>query len=172
VSLELASTVELMTAYRTAPHIDYLETRERACRNLVHCLTEGIRPVRAWVRIPVMLPGEKTSTRIEPAQSIYASIPDSEGRDGVLDASIWVGYAWADEPRSAATPLAYRTDERAGTEEAARVAQAWWDARHDFAFCAPTDPPEWSIKAALDSGVRPFFVSVSGDNPTGGGSDD
>jgi microcystin degradation protein MlrC len=172
VSRELAGTVELLTAYRTAPHIDYVETRERAVRTLVHCLVEGVRPVRAWVRVPVLLPGEKTSTRVEPAKSIYATLADAERRDGVLDASLWVGYAWADEPRSAATVLVSGTQRPAVEAEAARLARAWWDARDDFEFCAPAGSADWCIAQAFGSDRRPFFVSDSGDNPTAGGSND
>lgn len=172
VSEELAKTVELITAYRTAPHIDYVETRERAVRNLARCLTDGIRPVRAWIKVPVMLPGEKTSTRVEPAQSIYASLPESEAKDGVIDASLLVGYAWADEHRSAATVVVYGTDEAVVTQEASRIAQDWWDVREQFEFCAPSGQAGWAIQQAFDSSERPFFISDSGDNPTAGGSND
>jgi microcystin degradation protein MlrC len=172
VSEELARNVQLITAYRTAPHIDYVETRERAVRNLARCLTENIRPVRAWIKVPVMLPGEKTSTRVEPAQSIYASLPESEAMDGVIDASLLVGYAWADEHRSAATVIVYGTDEAVVTREAERIAQAWWDVREQFEFCAPSGQADWAIQQAFDSTERPFFISDSGDNPTAGGSND
>lgn len=172
VSRELAATVDLLTAFRTAPHIDYAETRERAVRNLVRCLTDGIRPVRAWVRVPLLLPGEKTSTRVEPARSIYAMLPEIERQPGILDASLWVGYAWADEPRSAATVLVSGTDREAVAAHAERLARAWWDVRHQFEFCAPTGPADWCVAQAFESDQRPFFISDSGDNPTGGGSND
>ncbi|MGW5366223.1 M81 family metallopeptidase [Actinopolymorpha pittospori] len=172
VSADLAGNVDLLTAYRTAPHIDYVETRERAVRNLVHCLVEDITPVRAWVRVPVLLPGEKTSTRVEPAQSIYATLEPTERLPGVLDASLWVGYAWADEPRSAATVLVSGTDTDTVRAEAERIARAWWDARHDFEFCAPAGQADWCVAQAFESSQRPFFISDSGDNPTAGGSND
>jgi microcystin degradation protein MlrC len=35
VSRRLAETVDLLTTYRTAPHVDWQETKERAARNLV-----------------------------------------------------------------------------------------------------------------------------------------
>lgn len=172
VSPALAETVELLTAFRTAPHIDYAETRERAVRNLVRCLTEEIRPVRARVRVPVMLPGEKTSTRVEPARSVYSMIPEIEAMEGVIDASLWVGYAWADEARSAATVFVHGTDETVVRREAERLARAWWDVRDDFEFCAPAGQADWCIQQAFDSTERPFFISDSGDNPTAGGSND
>jgi microcystin degradation protein MlrC len=172
VSEALFRSVDILTCYRTAPHIDYAETQERACRDLAYYLTEGIRPVRALVRVPVLLPGEMTSTRLEPAASIYASLADDQHPDGVRDASLWVGYAWADEPRSAAAVVVHGTDEEAVRAEAMRVAMAWFDARSDFVFCAPADEPDSCIERALASPDRPFFVSDSGDNPTAGGSDD
>ena len=68
VSRELAHQTDLITCYRTAPHVDVFETKERACRNLIELLDRGSRrPLKAWVPIPVLLPGEQTSTRVEPA---------------------------------------------------------------------------------------------------------
>ena len=82
-----------------------LQTREKACANLLHCLDNGIRPLRAWVRIPVILPGERTSTMVEPGRSVYASLQESDSVPSILDASLWVGYVWADEPRSSGCAL-------------------------------------------------------------------
>ncbi len=172
VSADLAVQLDLLTAFRTAPHIDYVETRERAVRNLATCLVNETRPVRAWVRVPVLLPGEKTSTRVEPAQSIYADLERIEQQPGIIDAAIWVGYAWADEPRSAATVVVSGTDEAAVTAEAEGLARRWWDARDGFEFCAPAGQADWAIAEAFASNARPFFVSDSGDNPTAGGSGD
>jgi len=75
VSRELVHQTDLITCYRTAPHVDVVETRERACRNLVEMLAKGTkRPFKAWIPVPVLLPGEQTSTRLEPAKhSVYSS---------------------------------------------------------------------------------------------------
>jgi microcystin degradation protein MlrC len=43
VSEQIMRELDLLTAYRTAPHTDMEETRERAVRLLVNCLREGIR---------------------------------------------------------------------------------------------------------------------------------
>ena len=110
VSARLVELVDMFTAYRLAPHDDVLETREKACANLLHCLDHKIRPVRGWVRIPVILPGERTSTLVEPGKSVYASLQESDPVPGILDASLWVGYVWADEPRSSATVVVTGTD--------------------------------------------------------------
>ena len=76
VSHALFEGCDLLTCYRMAPHEDALESRERAARNLVDRLVAGApKPVKALVHVPILLPGEKTSTRIEPAKSLYGRIP-------------------------------------------------------------------------------------------------
>jgi microcystin degradation protein MlrC len=172
VSRDLAETVDLITCFRMAPHEDAWETRERAAANLVNRLRDGGKPAKAWVTIPVLLPGEKTSTRLEPAKGLYGRIPSITRRDGVLDAAIWVGYAWADEPRCKAAVVVSGDDRELIVKEAHDLAQAYWDARDEFRFVAPTGDIESCLATAVASPQRPFFVSDSGDNPTAGGAGD
>ncbi|MEV6605238.1 M81 family metallopeptidase [Kutzneria sp. NPDC051319] len=172
VSHRLARALDLITCYRKAPHTDAWDTRERAVRNLVDRLRDGGKPLKAWVQVPVLLPGEKTSTRIEPARGVYALVDEVEALPGVLDAAIWVGYAWADEPRCQAAIVVTGDDLSVITAQASRLAQAYWDARRDFAFVAPTGSLAECVTQALASSARPFFISDSGDNPTAGGAGD
>ncbi|GHH76774.1 microcystin degradation protein MlrC [Streptomyces sulfonofaciens] len=173
VSRELAHMSDLITCYRMAPHEDAMETKERAARNLVDLLASGApRPVKAWVPVPVLLAGEQTSTRIEPAKSVYAAVAEVEAAEGVTDAAIWVGYAWADEPRNRAAVVVTGPDESAVSAGAERLARGFWDARHDFAFVAPTGTLDECLGAALSSTARPYFISDTGDNPTAGGAGD
>jgi microcystin degradation protein MlrC len=172
VSHRLARALDLVTCYRKAPHTDAWDTRERAVRNLVNRLRDGGKPLKAWVQVPVLLPGEKTSTRIEPARSVYALVDEVEALPGVLDAAIWVGYAWADEPRCQAAIVVTGDDREVIEAQASRLARAYWDARHDFAFVAPTGTLGECVAQALASSARPFFISDSGDNPTAGGAGD
>jgi microcystin degradation protein MlrC len=73
VSWRLAKTTDLITCYRMAPHEDYLETKKRAIENLLSRIESGKgKPkYKAWIPVPILLPGEKTSTRIEPGKSLY-----------------------------------------------------------------------------------------------------
>jgi microcystin degradation protein MlrC len=173
VSRDLVHGSDLITCYRMAPHEDHLETKERAARNLVSLLASGApRPVKAWVPVPVLLAGEQTSTRIEPAKSVYAAVADVEATDGVTDAAIWVGYAWADEPRNRAAVVVTGPSRTAVTGGAERLARGFWDARREFTFVAPTGTLDECLDAALASPARPYFVSDTGDNPTAGGAGD
>ncbi|MFE9387256.1 M81 family metallopeptidase [Streptomyces sp. NPDC007025] len=173
VSRELVHRSDLITCYRMAPHEDHMETKERAARNLVDLLASGApRPAKAWVPVPVLLAGEQTSTRVEPARSVYAAVEEVEAADGVTDAAIWVGYAWADEPRNRAAVVVTGPDGDAVAAGAERLARGFWDARHDFDFVAPTGTFDGILDEALASDQRPFYVSDTGDNPTAGGAGD
>lgn len=172
VPRELAQASDLITCYRMAPHEDAWETRERAAANLLARLRSGGAPKKAWLQVPVLLPGERTSTRIEPAASIYADVARVAELPGVLDAALWVGYAWADEPSCRAAVVVTGDDEEVVVREAEQLARQYWDARDDFAFVAPAAPYDECVATALASDARPYFLSDSGDNPTAGGAGD
>ncbi|MEP7003590.1 MAG: M81 family metallopeptidase [Chloroflexota bacterium] len=172
LSRRLATALDLATSHRMSPHEDAPLTKRRAVTNLVDCLDRGIRPLKAWVRVPVLLPGERACTRDEPAKGIYGRLPAIESRDGIIDAAVWIGYAWADESRCSAAVLVTGTDREAIAREARDLAEAYWSARADFDFSAPSGDAEWCIESGLVSDARPFFISDSGDNPTAGGAND
>ena len=102
VSKRLAKESDLITCYRMAPHEDAMESKQRALENLLKRIENGKgKPLyKAWIPVPILLPGEQTSTRVDPGKKLYAQVDPITKIDGILDAGIWVGYAWADEPRN------------------------------------------------------------------------
>ena len=172
MSRRLATALDLATSHRMSPHEDAPLTKRRAVANLVACLDRGVRPRSAWVRVPVLLPGERACTRDDPARTIYGRLAEIERRAGIIDAAVWIGYAWADEPRCSAAVVVTGTDERAIAREARSLAQEYWDARERFTFSTVAGDADWCIAAAMSSSERPFFISDSGDNPTAGGAGD
>jgi microcystin degradation protein MlrC len=97
-----------------------------------------------------------------------------EAMDGVVDAAIWVGYAWADEPRNRAAVVVTGSSASAVTAGAERLARGFWESRREFAFVAPTGSLDECLDEALASSpdARPYFISDTGDNPTAGGAGD
>lgn len=168
----LITAVDLATSHRRSPHEDAALTKQRAIANLVTCLDQGVRPLRAWVRVPVLLPGEKASTRDQPARGIYGRLASIERLPGVIDAAVWIGYAWADEPRCSAAVVVTGTDEDAILREARGLAEMYWSARTEFTFSTAAGDADWCIATGLSSQERPYLISDSGDNPTAGGAGD
>jgi len=174
VSEALAKHSDLITCYRMAPHEDALESKARAITNLLDRLESGKgKPkYKAWIPVPILLPGEKTSTRIEPGKSLYAKIPGITEQEGVIDAAIWIGYAWADEARNHAVVMVTGDDKEKVSQGAEKLANAFWDVRNQFEFVAPVASLEESLRLALDHKEKPYIISDMGDNPTAGGAGD
>jgi microcystin degradation protein MlrC len=174
VSKRLAEHTDLITCYRMAPHEDALESKQRAVDNLLSRLISGKgKPkYKAWIPVPILLPGEKTSTRIEPGKSLYQKVQPMTEKKGVIDAAIWIGYAWADEPRNHGVVMVTGDNKKEVSESAETLAQAFWDVRNEFEFVAPTANLKTSLSNALASNKKPYIISDMGDNPTAGGAGD
>ena len=172
VSSRLVSLVDFITCYRTAPHVDVPETRERAARLLARWMAKPCDIHRAHIRTPLLVSGEKSSTETEPARSLYESLAPIAAARGVFDASLWIGYLWADEPRSGASVVVTASDEATARTLATGIAQKVWSARDEFRFIAPAGDIEWCVENALAQSGRPVFLSDAGDNPTAGGVGD
>ncbi|MGO6972386.1 M81 family metallopeptidase [Rhizobium leguminosarum] len=172
VTQRIIDALDIYSTYRTAPHIDVEETMRRSVSMLVKSLKTGEKPLVLWAPIPVVLPGERTSTVDEPAKSLYDMLPGIDAIDGVWDASLMVGYVWADEPRATAAAIMTGTDRTVLEREARRLARAYWDAREDFVFGCETGSVEECVERAIASPTAPVVLAESGDNPTGGGVGD
>jgi microcystin degradation protein MlrC len=92
----------------------------------------------------------------------------------VLDANLWIGFAWADEPRNSAAVLVTGDDLAGITACAAEIARSYWDARDDFAVVGDRNG---TIDEAYDfllaeGTAGTTFISDSGDNVTAGSTGD
>lgn len=174
VSRRLAENTDLITCFRMAPHEDAIESKRRTVQNLLDRLESGKgKPAfKAWIPVPILLPGEKTSTRIEPGKSLYAQVDPITKRPGIIDAAIWIGYAWADEPRNHAVVMVTGDDQTEVGKAAESLAASFWNLRSKFEFVAPVANLDESLNLALASKKKPFMISDMGDNPTAGGAGD
>ena len=179
VSRKLAEESDLITCYRMAPHEDAMESKQRALDNLVERLItgKGKPKYKAWIPVPILLPGEQTSTRVEPGKSLYAKIDPLTKSKGVIDAAVWVGYAWGDAPRNHAAVMAYGDSKKQVKEAAETLANHFWEVRNEFDFVAPTTTLDDAYNRAFNylnirEDSKPFIISDMGDNPTAGGAGD
>lgn len=172
VSPRVVDSINMLTAYRTAPHLDYYETQQRAFALLMRALREGTQPSMAFRPVPILVPGEQSSTEFEPAASLYAAIPQIITDYSLLDASILIGYVWADEPRATGCVIAIGLDGERANAAATDLAQKFWDVREQFRFGVTSGTVDECIQLALREREKPVVISDSGDNPTAGGVGD
>lgn len=172
VTQKIIDQLDIFAGYRTAPHIDVRETMVRAWSMLLRALTTGEKPGVVWAPVPVLLPGERTSTEDEPAKSLYARLPQHDQRDGIWDANLMVGYVWADEPRATACAVVTAVNQQEAIAVAEEIAQSYWQARTAFQFGPVTGALDDMLDIAEKAETRPVILADSGDNPTGGGVGD
>ncbi|MCW2529339.1 MAG: microcystin degradation protein MlrC [Pseudonocardiales bacterium] len=173
LSEELARATDLAACHRRAPHVDREDTRDRTLRHIVATVRRGEKPLKAWVRIPSLLPGEQTGTEAEPGRRIFGRLQPLIEKYGVLDANLWTSFTWADEPRNSASAFVTGYDRDAVRECAEELARSFWDAQEEFGFVADRWG-SWSeaIDFAVDTDLSPLWISDAGDNVTAGSSGD
>jgi len=113
LSSPIVDAIDIFSAYRTAPHIDVERTMHKAVEMLLASLRSGERSHVTWCPVPVLLPGEMTATTDEPAASLYSRLPAIDEVSGIWDASLLVGYVWADQARATAASVVTGTDQSA-----------------------------------------------------------
>ncbi len=172
VTDRMARNLNIATAYRTAPHVDAVDTRRRAVDLLVRCLRDGIRPSTTRVGVPMAMPGDITNTNFQPMASVYAMLETLNHEPEVIDASLLIGHCWTDRPYTMANALACGTSPERRHEAAARIAGQFWNHRNDYHYGMTAGSMDECITQALQTATRPAFITDSGDNPTGGGVGD
>lgn len=174
LSDEFQKQINLITGYRTAPHRDGVETKARAITMLADALERKLKPYIACITIPILVPGEMSITEVEPLHSIYAQIPVIAEKEGMMDASIFAGYCWADLPRSAMRVFVVAESQQyadQAKEEAANLAQQIWDQRKNLKLDVPFGTIDEMIVKSTEY-EETVFISDSGDNTTAGAPGD
>lgn len=175
VSKELYEQLNLLTGFRTVPHRDGMETKVRAVKMLLKTLKEKLKPQITCVEIPILVPGEKSITEVEPLKSIYEQIVPNTEKEGIMDVSILAGYAWADLPRSAMRVFVVADDKKyqpQAREIACDLAQQIWDCRDRLELDVPSGSIEEMLDLAKQYPGKTVFISDSGDNTTAGAPGD
>lgn len=170
VTQKIVDALDMFAAYRTAPHIDVPQTHERAAKMLARALHTPLeRPMVCWTPIPILAPGEMTSTFVAPCDALYAALPNHDASPQIWDSNLMIGYVWADSPRATASAVVTTTDTEAGQAVSDRIAQSYHTVRDELVF----DMPTASLSDALSQlGDSPAILADSGDNPTAGGVGD
>ncbi|MGH2458037.1 MAG: M81 family metallopeptidase, partial [Chloroflexota bacterium] len=176
ITEEFANKVDTWAAYRTAPHRDAHETLERALHLLARRVRLGHRTHPAFIRLPLLLPGERATTPVEPMKSLLGLTREIESQPGILNAEVMIGFGWSDTPHSGSSVSVVAEDDArlpAARRAARRLAQAMWDRRHDFTYDQEVAPGiDEAIDRALVAPERSVFLTDGGDNVTAGAPGD
>lgn len=176
VSKRMLDNANGFVGYKCAPHTDTFLTGQHAARMVIDTLEHGAKPVIGSVSIPFLVAGEQSETSVEPMKSITQYLREVEKREGVMAASILLGFPWADSGENSVTALVVTDNNPQLAKDLAKeIASLFWSKRFDFKFYTETHEPDEALEKAKESikdGVYPVVISDSGDNPTAGSSGD
>jgi microcystin degradation protein MlrC len=170
---ELLKVIAGLSVLRTAPHRDDRETGYWAADQLIHVLRDGLKPKKAAVGIPMLIPGEFAVTALPPADSLYGELPELDRQPGVIEANILTGFAWNDMAWTGATAVVLAKESAdIARKQALTLANRIWERRSEFRLQTESMGVKEGLPEAANRNVRPFFLSDSGDNTTAGAPGD
>ena len=170
LSPRMAGAVDAIVAYRTNPHVDQWDRGLEAARLLAGRLNGTLTPRMAAMFPPVAISIDKQCTDEPPLSALVERIEAIRERPGILAASLWLGFPYADVPEmgSAVTVVA-EGDLLTAEEAAGDIARALWDMRAELQADLPGVPD------AVDRAERlapPVCLLDVGDNVGGGSAAD
>jgi len=168
---ELHEYVNIVRAYRTVPHVDQNDTERITAKLLMECITKGHDIKPAFIKLPLIICGEKALGNSYPLNAIFEKLAEIEGIDGISTASFFLGHSWSDSINTGASifiiPESKPFEELAHNQ--ALILQEYIHARRDdFKFTAHALGIEDAVRTSLACEEKPVFVSDSGDNTTAG----
>ncbi len=171
---DLLGCLDLAVGYKTYPHTDMAETGAKALRLLVDTAEGRVRPRCTLGKLPVILTSFNMRTTDGPMAELAALARGWADRPGILDVSVFGGFAYGDSPDAGPGVLVSSTDGE-GTDELRRHAVAELLAalrqRQDrFSVRLPT--PEEGLAKALAAAPGLVAVIDPADNPLSGGIGD
>jgi microcystin degradation protein MlrC len=121
---------DAVVMYHTYPHVDFVQTGERAARLLLRILREGVRPVTAAVTIPALVRGNELITATGLLGGFIRQAQAVEGSPGGLSAGMFIGNPFTDVPGLCSRCVVATDGDPARAErEAVSIAEGFWQVR-------------------------------------------
>jgi microcystin degradation protein MlrC len=166
VTQALVDSADLITGFRTHPHVDFAETGARAARLLMQTVAGELAPTTVLAKRPLLIPAETSTTLSGPMAELRALADDCE-QGTVVDASLFPVQPWLDIDDLGFAAVVTANGDRAAAERVAeRIADRAWELRDrfDVSLLSPQD----AIAEARRRDTRPVMMSESGDSPNAG----
>jgi microcystin degradation protein MlrC len=121
---------DAIALYHTYPHVDFVETGERAARLLLRLLAGQVRPVTARVPIPALVRGDELITETGLFGRFIREAQAIERGPAGLSAGMFIGNPFTDVIDLCSNAVVVTDDDLALAERAAvQLATGFWEAR-------------------------------------------
>lgn len=163
--------LDVAAGYKTYPHVDMAATGARVLKLLTLRAAGRIRPVGALAKAGALLTSFNMRTTDGPMAELCALAGEWEARPGVLDATVFGGFAYGDSPDAGAGAMVFTDGDAALARRAASsLADALRQRRDRFEVRLPG--PAEGLRRALAAPPGLVAVVDPADNPLSGGIGD
>jgi microcystin degradation protein MlrC len=167
----MVDAADALIAYRTIPHLDFLETGQRAMRLLADAISGHTRPVVRQRKLRMMASAERHDTNHGPMVDVMAHARRLETRPGVLAVSVTPTQPWMDVPELGWSVTVVADGDPALAQDAAdELAWMLWDRRERF--LVHKTPVVDAVLEAIAHEGRPVILADGADSPSAGGNAD
>jgi microcystin degradation protein MlrC len=165
----MVETTNLLSAYRTYPHVDWGETGRRVARWLDRTRSWGEKPAKAMRRMPFLIPVTAGCSLISPVKELYQQLEAIEAETGV-HLNFTPGFPPADIADCGPAVFGYGADQATVRRAVDRLADAVIAAEPQFA-AQRVQPVAEAVANAIRisaNAKRPVVLADTQDNPGAG----
>ena len=169
---EMASLLDVTSGYHTYPHLDMHLAAQRTLEMLLAKAEGRCAPRVAIGKLPAILPSFNMRTDDGPMAEMQRLADGWRRRPGMLDVTLYGGFAYGDSPFAGPSVVALSDGDPALAQQAVDALLRDLAARRDRFYIALPDPREGLQRALAAGGEGPAIVLDPADNPLSGGIGD
>lgn len=167
ITPRMAEVADALIGYDTYPHVDCAERGAEAVRILAETMRGGLRPVRGFAQVDMLIGPPKQCTLIAPMKDVFALVHEVERREGIIAVTLSGGFAFADIRDAGASVVVHADgDGELAQETAEEIAAHIWERREEFRV--EVTLVEEAVREALGEGEGTVVLADGSDNPGGG----
>ncbi|MGH6891361.1 MAG: M81 family metallopeptidase [Dongiaceae bacterium] len=172
LSAEMASLLDATSGYHTYPHVDMQDAAKRALALLIAKAEGRVHPRIAVAKVPAIVPSFNMRTADGPMAELQQLAGMWRRQRGILDVTIYGGFAYGDSPFAGPSVVAVAEKDQALAQRCAKALAAEFLKRKQQFFVRLPRPADGLRQAMATEGEGPAIVLDPADNPLSGGIGD
>lgn len=174
ITQELLDLADVSIGYKCHPHTDMAETARKCLGLLFDKISGRIDPVHVVVPMNALIPSINARTTDGPMAEAAAFARGLAAGGGLLDVTLYQGYAYGDRAHAGASAVVVADRDRAAATRAAEAAVAEMHRIRDRLFIAMPDAASGIARGLAEAraGRGPVAVIDAADHPGAGANAD
>ena len=169
----MVAHADILSPYRTYPHVDMRETGARAMQLLLSRIARRQPFAKAYRQLDYLIPITSQCTLVAPMGDVLAARQAIAAETGAVELGLCFGFPYADFADCGCAVVAYGATQDAADAAAEALLREMQRRETDFAqpILEAKDAVVQAVGLARDA-VKPVVIADTQDNPGGGGHGD